>query len=186
MSNFQKNKRPAREVKEYEEDILKIDRVTRVVKGGRRMRFRVTVVIGNRKGKVGIGIGKAGEVASAIRKAVSKAKKNLIIIPIVPDGTIPHELRLKYKAAQLWIKPASPGTGIVAGGALRKVLALGGVRNVLSKSFGTNNRLVCAQAAIKLLQKFCPVPEEKREMLHNASKKPEMHKNDNKEKKQES
>jgi small subunit ribosomal protein S5 len=152
-----KNRRGERENKEYEEEILQIDRVTRVVKGGRRMRFRVTVVVGNKKGKVGIGIGKALEVADAIRKAVSQAKKRFIIVPLVGEGTIPHALKIKHKAARLWVSPAAPGAGVVAGGALRKVVELAGVRNILAKSLGTSNRLVVGQCAIKLLKSFRPV-----------------------------
>jgi small subunit ribosomal protein S5 len=136
--------------KEFGEHVLQIARVTRVVKGGRRMRFRATVIIGNRKGKVGLGMGKSGEVQSAVQKAVASAKRHMIRVPIVND-TIPHEVNLKFKAARIRIIPASEGTGIIAGGALRPILDLAGVKNVLSKRYGTNNPVVNAQAAMMAL-----------------------------------
>ncbi len=147
------------EKKEFEEEILQIDRVTRVVKGGRRLRFRVTMVIGDKKGRVGVGIGKSNEIAAAVKKAVSVAKSSLIKVPITKGDTIPHSVKVKHKAAKLLIMPASSGTGVKAGGALRKVLHLAGVKNVLSKSIGSNNRLVTAQASIKALKMLKPVRE---------------------------
>jgi len=139
-----------REPKEFDEHVLQIARVTRVVKGGRRMRFRATVVIGNRKGRVGMGIGKSGEVQGAVQKAVSDAKRHMIEVPIVKD-TIPHEVDHKFKAARIRLLPASAGTGIIAGGALRPILDLAGVKNVLSKRYGTTNMVVNAQAAMQAL-----------------------------------
>jgi small subunit ribosomal protein S5 len=146
-----------KEAKEFDEEVLQIDRVTRVVKGGRRMRFRCLVAIGDRKGRVGIGIGKATEVVNGIKKAISKAKKSLIKVPITDTDSIPHFIEAKYKAAKLMIMPASPGTGLIAGGALRKILRLSGVKNVLSKSHGSNNKVVTAQATILALKKLRPV-----------------------------
>ncbi|HCI03844.1 MAG: 30S ribosomal protein S5 [Candidatus Peribacteraceae bacterium] len=145
--------RSKREPKEFEETTLSVDRVTRVVKGGRRLRFRAVVVTGNKKGKVGLGTGKAAEVQSAVQKAASTAKKNMIKIPIV-NGTIPHEVDHKFKAARIRIVPAREGTGIIAGGALRVVLEHAGVQNVLSKQYGTSNKLVNAQATIKALKRL--------------------------------
>lgn len=139
-----------REPKEFEEEVLQIDRVTRVVAGGRRLRFRATVIIGNKKGKVGMGIGKAGEVSVAIQKAISKAKKNMLIVPIVRD-TIPHPAEQKFKSAKLMMKPAGPGTGIIAGGPVRKIMELAGVKNILSKCFGTSNRITNAKATMMAL-----------------------------------
>jgi len=145
------NKRgPMKEVKEFDEEVVQIDRVTRVVKGGRRLRFRATVVIGNRKGKIGIGIGKSTEVAGAIQKAIAKAKKSLIIVPIFRD-TIPHDIKVKFKASRILMMPAGEGTGIIAGGAVRKMVELAGIKNILSKSFGTNNRVSNTQATYKAL-----------------------------------
>jgi small subunit ribosomal protein S5 len=153
--------RRSREPKEIDEHVLQVARVTRVVKGGRRMRFRVTVVIGNRQGKVGIGIGKAGEVQAAVQKAVAQAKRRMIHVPLV-RGTIPHEVDMKFKAAKIRIMPAGEGTGIIAGGSLRPILELAGVKNVLSKCFGSDNKLVNAQAAIRALQRLrAPVRKEK-------------------------
>ncbi len=147
------------EQKEFEEEVLQIDRVTRVVKGGRRLRFRATVAIGDKKGRVGVGVGKASEVVTGIQKAVSRAKANLIKVPITKGDTIPHAVKVKYKAAEMIILPASPGTGVIAGGSLRKVLHLAGVKNVLSKNIGSRNTLVTAQASIKALQQLRPVKE---------------------------
>ncbi|MFC1600375.1 30S ribosomal protein S5 [Patescibacteria group bacterium] len=144
-----------KEKKEFEEEVIQIDRVTRVVKGGRRLRFRATVVIGDRKGRVGIGIGKSNEVAAAIQKAIQKAKRSLIRVPIFRD-TIPHDIKIKHKASRMILLPAGEGTGIIAGGAVRKVVELAGIKNILSKSFGTNNRVSntqCAYKALGLLRK---------------------------------
>lgn len=145
------------EKKEFEESVLQIDRVTRVVQGGRRLRFRATVAIGDKKGRVGIGIGKATEVSIAVQKAVSAAKKALIRVPITKNDSIPHQIKMKYKAAKLLIFPAAPGTGVIAGGTLRKILELAGIKNVLSKSLGTSNRVVTTQAAIKALSQLRPL-----------------------------
>jgi small subunit ribosomal protein S5 len=148
-----KNQRRRREPKEFEEEVIQVDRVTRVTKGGRQLRFRATVVIGDKKGRVGYGIGKSSEVQGAIQKAVSKAKKDLINVPIY-NGTIPHSIQVKFKAAKVLLKPAGEGTGVIAGGAVRKMLDLAGVKNVLSKSLGSNNRLNTTKAAYKALSEL--------------------------------
>lgn len=140
-----------REPSEYEDVTIAIDRVTRVVKGGRRMRFRAVVVIGNKKGKVGLGTGKAGEVQASLQKAQRAAKRAMIVVPMRGD-TIPHEVNIKHKAAKLRLMPASKGTGIIAGGPLRSILDLAGVKDAIAKSFGTGNKLVNAQAAIMALR----------------------------------
>lgn len=145
-----------KENKEFDEEVLQIDRVTRVVKGGRRLRFRILVAIGDRKGRVAIGIGKAAEVVIGIKKAIAQAKKNLLRVPITEHGSIPHRVDFKYKAARVMMMPAGPGTGIIAGGSLRKILNLAGVKNVFGKRFGTNNRVVTAQASMLALQKLKP------------------------------
>lgn len=155
--NFNKSKDRTKEKKEFQEEVLQIDRVTRVVKGGRRLRFRCTVAIGDGKGRVGVGVGKASEVVSGIKKAVTRAKKNLIEVPITNGDTIPHAIKIKYKAAKLLVLPASPGTGVIAGGSLRKILYLAGIKNVLSKNYGTRNTLVTAKASIKALQSLRPL-----------------------------
>lgn len=139
-----------KEKKEFEEEVLQVDRVTRVVKGGRRLSFRVTVVIGNRKGKVGVGLGKANEVNVAVQKAARDAKKNLLMVPMVGE-TIPHDVRVKFKATKLLLIPASSGTGLKAGSATRKILELAGVKSILSKRFGSGNRINMAKATMKAL-----------------------------------
>jgi small subunit ribosomal protein S5 len=154
---FKKGKYPVKENKEYEEEVIQIDRVTRVVKGGRRLRFRATVVVGNKKGKVGVGIGKSTEVTGAIQKAVNQAKKSLIIVPIVGQ-TIPHRVLVKFKSAKLLLMPACPGTGLIAGGPLRKVLELAGIADIMSKSLGCNNRVTNSQAAIVALSSLKTIP----------------------------
>lgn len=148
-----KRDRGQREPSEFTETTLSVDRVTRVVKGGRRMRFRAIVVVGNRKGKVGLGTGKANEVQSAVQKATKAAKRKMIRVPLT-KGTIPHNVDVKFKAAKLRLMPASEGTGIIAGGALRVIFDHAGVRNVLAKRFGTGNTLVNAQATFKALEKL--------------------------------
>ena len=158
----QRRGKRSREPKETDEHVLQVARVTRVVKGGRRMRFRVAVVIGNRQGKVGIGIGKAAEVQAAVQKASAQARRHMIRVPLV-KGTIPHEIDCKFKAARIRMLPAGEGTGIIAGGALRPILELAGVKNILSKRYGSSNQLVNAQAAIKALSmlRARPVREKK-------------------------
>lgn len=149
--------RGKREPSEFTETTLSVDRVTRVVKGGRRMRFRAIVVVGDKKGRVGMGTGKANEVQAAVQKATKAAKRTMIRVPLAKGGTIPHDVDVKFKAARLRIMPASEGTGIIAGGALRVIFDHAGVRNVLSKRFGTGNKLVNAQATFKALAKLKPV-----------------------------
>lgn len=139
-----------REPRMYEEATLSVDRVTRVVAGGRRMRFRAIVVVGNKKGKVGLGTGKANEVQAAVMKAGSDAKRNMIRIPL-KQGTIPHMVNVKFKAAKLRLMPASEGTGIIAGGALRMVFEHAGIKDILAKRYGSNNKLVNAQAVMRAL-----------------------------------
>lgn len=151
-----KRDRGDRAPSEFSEATLSVDRVTRVVKGGRRMRFRAVVVVGNRKGKVGMGTGKANEVQAAVQKATKAAKRNMIRIPLY-KGTIPHNVDVKFKAAKLRLMPASEGTGIIAGGALRVILDHAGVRNILAKRFGTGNKLVNAQATFKALALLKPL-----------------------------
>lgn len=139
--------------KEFEEKVISIDRVARVVKGGRRFRFRATVVIGDGKGRVGLGIGKGGEVMTAIAKAVARARRNMITIPL-KNGTIPHEVNVRFSGAQIMIKPASAGTGVIAGGAVRSVVEAAGIHDLLTKSFGSTNKVNNAYAAIMALSQL--------------------------------
>ncbi len=180
--HFNKNS-PVKEVKEFEEEVLQIARVTRVVKGGRRMRFRATVVIGNRNGKVGIGIGKSEEVVGAIQKAIHDAKKNLIVVKM--DGTtIPHRTEVKYKSAKILIMPAAQGTGIIAGGTVRKVVEFSGIKDVLSKCFGTKNKIANARATIMALQQLQDTPfSTKKKQAPKIQPKPEVKVEEKKEEK---
>lgn len=139
------------EKKEFEEEVLQVDRVTRVVKGGRRLSFRATVVIGNQKGKVGVGIGKANEITIAIQKGVTQAKKRIVHVPIVND-TIPFPVKVKFKATKFLMLPASPGTGLKAGSSARKILELAGIKNILSKRLGSRNRINLAKATMEALE----------------------------------
>lgn len=135
-----KSNREETERREFDQKIVEIKRVTRVTGGGKRMRFRALVVIGDHKGKVGMGLRKGNDVAESVNKAVNQAKKNMISLPLVND-TIPHEVKVKYKSSKLMMLPAKPGTGIIAGGAVRSVMDLAGVKNVISKMLGSNNKV---------------------------------------------
>lgn len=141
--------------KEFEEVVINIDRVARVVKGGRRFRFKALVVVGNRKNKVGVGVAKGQDVQTAISKATDVAKKNLVVVPLQND-TIPHDAEVKVSGAQVLIKPAAPGTGIIAGGVVRQIIGVTGIRNMLSKSLGSTNKVNIAYATIDALKTLVP------------------------------
>lgn len=151
MARDNKKPRFKREKPEYDQKLLDLARVTRVVKGGRRFRFRATLVIGNRKGKVGVGVGKGPDVAEAIRKAYSDGQKNLIVAPI-KKNTIAHDVDYKLGSAKVMLKPAREGRGIVAGGAVRAVVDLAGIKDIVSKSLGSSNKLNVARATIEALR----------------------------------
>lgn len=146
------------EEKQFEERVVSIDRVARVVKGGRRFRFRALVVIGDKKGRVAIGIAKGADVQAAVSKAVDMAKKRLVSVPIY-NGTLPHEAQAKVAGANIFIKPASPGTGLIAGGVVRTVLELAGYSNVLSKSLGSSNKINSAYATLDALKSIASSEE---------------------------
>lgn len=146
-----------KEKSEFDQKVLDVARVTRVVAGGRRFSFRATVGLGNRKGKIGVGIGKGSDVSQAVEKAVNDARKNMVVVPI-KDGTIPHEVSAKYGAARVLIKPAIKGKGLVAGGAVRLICDLAGIENitakVLSKSSNKLNNARATMAALGQIKSF--------------------------------
>ncbi len=157
-TNRNTNKDQAIESDGLSEQVISIDRVARVVKGGRRFRFKALVVVGDGKSKVGIGVSKGADVQTAVQKAVDVAKKNLITIPKYRD-TIPHDSEAKLAGAHIIIRPAASGTGLIAGGVVRAILEMGGIRNVLSKSLGSSNKVNCAYATVDALQKLKPANE---------------------------
>lgn len=137
----------------FEEKIVQVNRVSKKTKGGNRIGFSVLIVVGDKKGKVGVGLGKAPDVSSAIKKGVEIAKKHAISVPIV-NGTIPFDLNLKLGAARIILKPAPPGTGLIAGGAVRSVVSLAGIENISSKVLGTKNQASNVYATIEALKRL--------------------------------
>jgi small subunit ribosomal protein S5 len=161
MSTDNKRKRKPsrrkREPQEFEQQIVDLARVTRVTKGGKQLSFRATLVIGDKKGRVGYGTEKGKDVQIAVEKALRQAKKNLITVPIV-NGTIPHEVLAKFKAGKVLLKPAPKGSGIIAGSSIRTVLELAGVPNASAKMLGkTNNKITNVKAVFEALSSFLPV-----------------------------
>ena len=146
------------EPKQFEEVVINIDRVARVVKGGRRFRFKALVVVGDRKAKVGVGVAKGADVQTAVAKATDVAKKNMITVPVTKE-TIPHDAEVKLSGARVLLKPAAPGTGIIAGGVVRQVIGVTGIRNMLSKSLGSTNKVNIAYATIEALRTMVPRDE---------------------------
>ena len=162
-ANAQNDRRPRRndrvqtprEEKIFEEYVINIDRVARVVKGGRRFRFKALVAIGDHKNRVGIGVAKGADVQAAVAKATDVAKKSIITIPIT-KATIPHDTEVKVSGARVLLKPAAPGTGVIAGGVVRSIIGLTGIHNLLSKSLGSTNKVNNAYATIEALRQLVP------------------------------
>lgn len=146
------------EPKLFEEIVINIDRVSRVVKGGRRFRFKALVVVGDRKAKVGVGVAKGADVQAAVAKATDVAKKHMITIPVLNE-TVPHEAEVRFSGAQVLLKPAAPGTGIIAGGVVRTIIGVTGIRNLLSKSLGSTNKVNIAYATVAALKSMVPKDE---------------------------
>lgn len=159
-----KSNRNREKESDWQERVVQIRRVTKVVKGGKKLSFRAVVVVGNERGQVGVGVGKAGDVIGAVRKGVADGKKHLVTVPITKSNSIPHPTNGIGGGAKVMMRPAAPGTGVIAGGAVRTVLELSGVRNVLAKQLGSDNPLNNARAAIDALaslRTFSTVAEER-------------------------
>ncbi|MDO4842056.1 MAG: 30S ribosomal protein S5 [Phoenicibacter congonensis] len=154
-----RNNQQQNAIPELEERVVTIKRVSKTVKGGRRMQLSALVVVGDGKGKVGVGMGKSQEVPNAIKKGVEDAKKNMFRVPITEEGTVPHEIMGEYGAGRVLIRPAVPGTGVMAGGPVRAVMELAGVKNVITKSLGTSNSLNIVKATAEGL-KLMESPED--------------------------
>jgi small subunit ribosomal protein S5 len=173
--NRRDNRRGGRDNQEpveklFDERVMNVDRVARVVKGGRRFRFRALVVVGDKKGKIGIGIAKGADVTTAVTKAVDIAKKKMITVNLY-KGTLPHESQAKVSGANILIKPAAPGTGLIAGGVVRTILEVAGVSNALSKSIGSSNKVNVAYATLEALQQLVPASQWVRPLGEAAPKK---------------
>lgn len=149
------------EPKEFEEKVVQINRVSKKTKGGNKIGFSIVVVVGDRKGKVGVGLGQAPDVASAVHKAASYAQKHLITVPMY-ETTIPHMVRVKLGAAQILLRPAPKGSGVIAGGAVRAVVEAAGIRDISSKVLGTKNQASNVYATLEALKRLRKVETSKR------------------------
>lgn len=164
MAKRRKTSRTKEKETNWQERVIQIRRVSKVVKGGKKLSFRAIVVVGNEKGQVGVGVGKASDVIGAVRKGVADGKKQLIEVPLTKSNSIPHPTQGGSGGAKVMIRPAAPGTGVIAGGAVRTVLELAGVKNILAKQLGSNNPLNNARAAVNSLESlrtFSEVAEER-------------------------
>nr|UAT97208.1 ribosomal protein S5 [Ahnfeltia plicata] len=135
----------------WEERVVQVRRVTKVVKGGKKLSFRAILVVGNEKGQIGVGIGKASDVIGAVKKGVTDAKKHLVSVPLTKSNSIPHPINGTSGAAQVIMRPSAPGSGVIAGGSVRTVLELSGVKNILAKQLGSSNALNNARATLNAL-----------------------------------
>jgi small subunit ribosomal protein S5 len=167
------NRNNSKGKKDFDQKLLDLARVTRVVRGGRRFRFRATVVVGNKKGKVGIGIAKGADVSDAINKAFNQGKKRLVDVKVNKEGTIAHAIRAKYKSAEVLLRPAKKGRGIVVGGAVRLVVELAGITDLTAKILRRGSKIANAMAALKGLTqiKERPVREEESKEIPEITSK---------------
>ena len=159
----------------WQERVIQIRRVSKVVKGGKKLSFRAIVVVGNERGQVGVGVGKASDVIGAVRKGVADGKKHLVEVPLTKANSIPHPAKGTGGGAAIMMRPAAPGTGVIAGGAVRTVLELAGVRNILAKQLGSNNPLNNARAtinALETLRTFAEVAQDRGVPVENLYAQP--------------
>ncbi|MBI2007161.1 MAG: 30S ribosomal protein S5 [Candidatus Blackburnbacteria bacterium] len=161
-SNFGEN-----QARDYQETVIEVRRVSKKTKGGNQIRFSVLVVVGDRKGKVGLGVGKAPDVVSAIRKAIVYAKKRMVTVPL-RGTTIPYEIRVKHGAAKILLKPVTSGSGIIAGGPLRAVIEASGIRDIVAKMLGSNNKMANVYAAIEAFRQLGQLADKKEVKNENS------------------
>lgn len=164
MAKGRKNTKAREKETDWQERVVQIKRVTKVVKGGKKLSFRAVVIVGNERGQVGVGVGKAADVIGAVKKGVADGKKHLVEVPLTRNNSIPHPTTGEGGGAKVMMRPAAPGTGVIAGGAVRTVLELAGVKNVLAKQLGSDNPLNNARAtvdALETLRTFSEVAEER-------------------------
>lgn len=164
MANRRKSNRKTEKDTNWQERVVQIRRVSKVVKGGKKLSFRAIVVVGNERGQVGVGVGKASDVIGAVKKGVADGKKQLVDVPLTKSNSVPHPTVGRGGAAKVMLRPAAPGSGVIAGGAVRTVLELAGVRNILAKQLGSDNPLNNARAALDALDSlrtFAEVAEER-------------------------
>ena len=162
MSNPRKSNRSREKESDWQERVVQIRRVTKVVKGGKKLSFRAILVIGNEKGEVGVGVGKASDVIGAVKKAACDGKRNLVSVALTKNNSIPHIIQGRAGAAKVIMRPSAPGSGVIAGGSVRTILELAGVKNILAKQLGSSNPLNNARAAtdaLSRLQTFAAVSE---------------------------
>lgn len=162
------NRRENHTDSEYEQQVLDLARVTRVMAGGKRMRFRACIGLGNKSGKVGIGLAKGADVTLAITKAVNQAKKNMIEVPLTASASIPHEITQKYGASLILLRPAKQGRGIICGGVVRMIAELAGIQNITGKILGTNNNVSNAKCTIEALSNLKPLKTKKKDIKSGA------------------
>jgi small subunit ribosomal protein S5 len=154
MSDQRKSNRSKDKESDWQERVVQIRRVTKVVKGGKKLSFRAILVIGNEKGEVGVGVGKASDVIGAVKKAASDGKRNLVSVPLTRNSSIPHIIQGRAGAARVIMRPSAPGSGVIAGGSVRTILELAGVKNILAKQLGSSNPLNNARAATDALARL--------------------------------